>query len=58
MQLIVQLPTPAFLPLDGIPKYPMNRRVDGPHSWFGCFEDEKSLFPLPVFELRSMQPVP
>ena len=57
MQLIGQVPTPAFVPLDKIPRYPMNRRVDRPHSWSQYF-GEKNLFPLPGFELRFMQLVP
>jgi len=32
-------------------QYPMNRRIGGPPSQFGCFEEELNLLPLQLFEL-------
>jgi len=29
--------------------YPFNRRLGGPQSWSGCFNEEKNLLPLPGF---------
>jgi hypothetical protein len=27
-------------PLENSPWYPLDRRLDGPHSWYGCYGEE------------------
>jgi len=39
------------------PQYPMNRRLDRPHSHSGHFGEQKNLLHLPRFELHVIQPV-
>jgi hypothetical protein len=31
-----------FYPLEGTPRYPLNRRIGGPQSWSGHRTEEKS----------------
>jgi len=38
------------------PQYPLNRRLDGAHSWSGHFGDEKNLLPLLGFKPQIVQP--
>ena len=37
-------------------RYPLNRRLDGPHRRFGVFGEEKTFSPLPRFEPRLSHP--
>ena len=39
------------------PRCPLNRRLDGPQSQSGCFEEEKSVLSLPGFDPQNVQPV-
>jgi hypothetical protein len=35
----------------------LNRRLDGPYSWFGHFGKEKNLFPLPGIKPQTIQSI-
>jgi hypothetical protein len=35
----------SFLPIDSVSLHPLDRRLDGPQSWSGCYGEEKDLFP-------------
>jgi len=37
------------------PWYPLDRRLDGPHSWYGCDGEKKSSQPLLGLELLIIQ---
>jgi hypothetical protein len=37
------------------PQYPLNRRLGGPQSWPGCYEEQKNFLPLWGFEPRTVQ---
>jgi len=50
------LATAALLP-GNKPRYPLNRRLGGPHSRYGRFGERNNLFPLPGFEPRAVQPI-
>jgi hypothetical protein len=54
-----QLHTPAALPWDDVPRYPLDRRLRGPQNRSGRYGQEKTL-PLPWIEplQSSPQPVP
>jgi hypothetical protein len=54
MQVSGQARTPATLPPGKEPPLPLNRRLGGPESSTGRFEEEKILLPL-VFEHRIVQ---
>ena len=45
------------LPQGKSPKYALNRRMCGPHSWSECFAQEINLFPLLELETWIIQPV-
>jgi hypothetical protein len=58
MEVSGQLDAPAALPPDKELWYPLNRWLTQPHSRFGCFEQERNLLSLTVFEPRIVQHVP
>jgi hypothetical protein len=37
-------------------QYPLNRRLDGPFSWYRCFEKEKNFLCLPEIKPQLVQP--
>jgi len=42
------------------PQYALNRELVGPHSWYGCFREEKNLLFMLVSEHHSsaVRPIP
>jgi hypothetical protein len=45
-----------FTPVKNL-RYPLNRRLGGPQSPSGRFEEKPGYFPLPGFEIRTVEPV-
>jgi hypothetical protein len=41
-----------------IPRHPLDRRLDGPQSWYRRYEVDNNLLPLPGIELRLPSPQP
>jgi hypothetical protein len=60
MEVSGQLHTSAALPPRKEPQYPLDRRLWGPQSQYGCFRVDRNLLSLPGIEPRpfSPQPVP
>ena len=48
---------PSELPPRKEPRYPMTRKLCGPQSRSGRFEEKKNLFPLPGIVPRNVHPV-
>jgi hypothetical protein len=53
MKVSGQFHAPAALLRGEQPRYPLDRRLGGPHSRSGRCEDEKNLLPLPESNLDS-----
>jgi hypothetical protein len=49
--------TTGLFTLQKEPRYSSNRRLGGPNSRYGRYEEDTSLFLLPEFETRTVQPV-
>jgi hypothetical protein len=48
------LPTALLTGKDAL--YPPNKRLNGIHSWFGRFGEEKILLPFPGIKFRIVHP--
>ena len=55
MEISGKIHAPAALSAGKNPPYPLNRRLGGPQSQSGRFEEDKSLFHLPEFKHRTLQ---
>ena len=38
-------------------RYPLNRWLDGPHSWPGWYGEEKNFLPVPRSKPQFIQPI-